>query len=160
MSWLQELLILLDTNAYPDILHWLESGETFRILSVPAFQDVVLPRLGASMYRQFVKRLARYQFIFHGHPKNNIWSHPYFQRSSPHLLHSIVPQLEAYTNQARANAPPRALHLTQQHSQTLMHNANTVHAHMYHKHTNVIICGLHLLCSGICRYQLQRVSPQ
>jgi len=89
----RQLMEILNSDEYPDIITWLPHECGFAILNKKRFSNEVLPKyFKESKYTSFTRRMNRWRFTIqtHGHQKSSYF-HPKFVRNDPELCHGMVP---------------------------------------------------------------------
>lgn len=89
VTWLAKLHQLLDEQAFPDIIKWVEDGRAFQITNRHTFLATVMPLIGKLVQHQsFVRKLFRHGFAYVS-AQFETFGHPSFQKGKPQLLHGV-----------------------------------------------------------------------
>lgn len=90
-NFIQKSFEILENKEYESIIHWMANGREFAIKEIDEFQDHILPKFFRHRnINSFIRQLNMYGFHkSRKDPSKNIFSHPFFLRGQPQLLHLV-----------------------------------------------------------------------
>lgn len=107
-NFIQKSFEILENKDYEAIIQWMVNGREFAIKEIDDFQDHILPKYFRHRnINSFIRQLNMYGFHkSRKDPSKNIFSHPFFLKGQPQILHLVKRKIKNDEKQDEENKMP------------------------------------------------------